>query len=1538
MADQGNWRDASAPPFRQGAPDDTTWALGSADAATPDTFPKAGMPPSAVAPSQIVFIEGSVADYQILADGVLPGVTVVILNPDANGVQQIANYLQEHDVKGLDAISIVADGANGELQLGNTLLSASNIADYQQQLATIGAALAPGGDLLLYGCDVAQNSAGDAFLGDLAAATGVGNIAAASHVVGSAADGGSFNLDVDLGNAAAATGPFTAATVAAYPDVLSIVSNLVWYVTVSSTTSQTGVYTINVDGGAAATNATDILSTPSYSGFSTIDGLAIDPSAGVYFVANYLPTGPDGDTNQIIEGNVSGGTASVIYTSGNSGGDAIVGLAFDQLNGLLYFAVTDVNIPSSNTTTGIYTISALGSGTRTASELVNLNSGTQAPNDIAIDTTHNLLFYTDGVPGLTGVEEVGVASLTTGAIINGDLVSYSASGNVEPYGIAVNPATDTIYWTTVNFAANAGNAVYAATYSTGASVSLGTITTLATTSQGQAPIGIALDVPANGYYVDTSTGVSDDTTANEVLFGSSLTSPEALTSVYSVPDQDGGTETLPTEAIVVEVQPVVAASGTVTFVRGGSAVTADSGATVSDSDGYDLASATVVISNNASGDTLTSTNEDGITGSFSSGTLTLTGVATAADYQAVLDTVTFSTTNSTDATARTLDWTVTDGVVSSATESSTVDVHLPPVVSAGATATFDGGGSPVVLDSGLTVSDSSSSTLVGASVTIVSATSTDRLNFSTQNGISGSYNTSNGVLTLTGGASVADYQAALESITYSVSPSDSDPTDGGGDTSRTIDWTVNDGVLSSNIATSTLDTVHEPPTISAGATATFDGGGSPVTLDSGVTASDGDSGGDLASAKVVIGGYVNGDTLAVGNAGGLSISFSNGTLTLSGSASIATYDTALQSVKYGFAAGGDPTDGGSDTSRTISWSVNDGVASSNTATSTLDVVHEPPTISAGGTATFDGGGSPVLLDSGAAASDPDSNGDLAGATVVISSGYTSGDTLVLGASFAGISTSFNDGTLTLTGSASIATYDAALDSVDYSFTPTDGDPTDGGSDTSRTIAWWVNDGVASSTAAGSTLDVVHVAPTVVAGASAIYPENAAPVALDPTLSVSDPDSGGNLAGATVAISSGFLAGDTLDFTTQNGITGSYDAGTGELTLSGVASIADYQAALQSVAYSFSGDPTDGGTDDSRTINWTVTDGVASSTPETSSLTALCFCKGTRIATPDGQVPVEHLAVGDRVLTAGGSVREICWIGVGRVLATRGRRNAATPVIVAKHAIAPNVPDRDLHITKGHGLFLDGVLIPAEFLVNHRSIRWDDQAQEVELYHIELETHDVLLANRAPAESYRDDGNRWLFQNANSGWHLPPKPPCAPVLTGGDLVDAIWRRLLDQAGARRLPPLTDDPDLHLVVDGRRIDAAERRRRAYVFHLPDCPGSVRIVSRDAVPAELGLARDPRPLGVALRRIVACQRNQGEAHFAFIEATDPRLVEGFHAFEPSEGPWCGPVTGYRWTDGNAVLPIASLTGFTGPFKLVLHLGGMTQYIAGPKARLAA
>ena len=58
-----------------------------------------------------------------------------------------------------------------------------------------------------------------------------------------------------------------------------------------------------------------------------------------------------------------------------------------------------------------------------------------------------------------------------------------------------------------------------------------------------------------------------------------------------------------------------------------------------------------------------------------------------------------------------------------------------------------------------------------------------------------------------------------------------------------------------------------------------------------------------------------------------------------------------------------------------------------------------------------------------------------------------------------------------------------------------------------------------------------------------------------------------------------------------------------------------------------------------------------------------------------------------MLTAQGNARPIIWIGTGRLLATRGRRSAATPVIVRRGALADNMPTRDLRVTKEHSLLL-----------------------------------------------------------------------------------------------------------------------------------------------------------------------------------------------------------------------------------------------------------
>jgi hypothetical protein len=140
--------------------------------------------------------------------------------------------------------------------------------------------------------------------------------------------------------------------------------------------------------------------------------------------------------------------------------------------------------------------------------------------------------------------------------------------------------------------------------------------------------------------------------------------------------------------------------------------------------------------------------------------------------------------------------------------------------------------------------------------------------------------------------------------------------------------------------------------------------------------------------------------------------------------------------------------------------------------------------------------------------------------------------------------------------------------------------------------------------------------------------------------------------------------------------------------------------------------------------------------------------------------------------------------------------------------------------------------------------------------------------------------------------------------------------MDRAGPRRLPPMTDDPDLHLIVDGQRLDAVETTGLVRVFRLAARPGNVQIASREVVPAELGIARDPRSLGVALRRIVLRQGNR----FEMLNAQDAGLADGFHDYEETNG--------LRWTNGCATLPVARFARFDGAMEVVLTLATTTRY----------
>ncbi len=384
----------------------------------------------------------------------------------------------------------------------------------------------------------------------------------------------------------------------------------------------------------------------------------------------------------------------------------------------------------------------------------------------------------------------------------------------------------------------------------------------------------------------------------------------------------------------------------------------------------------------------------------------------------------------------------------------------------------------------------------------------------------------------------------------------------------------------------------------------------------------------------------------------------------------------------------------------------------------------------------------------------------------------------------------------------------------------------------------------------------------------------------------------NTSGTLPVTISGFTpASDVIDLTAigTNGTIAAIDSANHRLTVSGSGGTVTLQLDA-SDATSFQ----------------TLSDGASGT-----DVTPVCFCRGTLILTEQGEVAVEDLAVGDRVVTLASAMKPIMWIGMGRDLVTRANK-LARPIIVREGALANGVPHRDLYLTHGHALYLDGVLIPVENLVNHNSIRWDESSRVVEYYHIELEDHDVVLANGAPTESYYDAGNRAFFHNTRLGSAAGvAEPTSAPVLTGGEVVERAWMSLFRRCGGRIASATTDDPDLRLVVDGRRIDRAAVEGGVYDFALAEAPATpVRLCSRSGVPSLLGItAHDHRRLGVAISRITIRQPGIGTV----IEFDAPVLLAG--GCHPAEG-------GYSWTDGELTLPPNLFEHLSGPFTVAVDI----------------
>jgi hypothetical protein len=167
---------------------------------------------------------------------------------------------------------------------------------------------------------------------------------------------------------------------------------------------------------------------------------------------------------------------------------------------------------------------------------------------------------------------------------------------------------------------------------------------------------------------------------------------------------------------------------------------------------------------------------------------------------------------------------------------------------------------------------------------------------------------------------------------------------------------------------------------------------------------------------------------------------------------------------------------------------------------------------------------------------------------------------------------------------------------------------------------------------------------------------------------------------------------------------------------------------------------------------------------------VCFLRGTRILTETGYRPVEALAVGDRVSARFAGLAPIEDI-TSFILERTGPRGswegASRPVRVRAGALGANSPAEDMTITASHAVLIDGALVPVINLVNGTSIVFETAPdhQTLEFFHFALARHDIVDAQGAPCETWRD---------------AALEEPCVPLLSFYGGRDELRSRLRSAA--------------------------------------------------------------------------------------------------------------------------------------------------------------
>jgi len=592
-------------------------------------------------------------------------------------------------------------------------------------------------------------------------------------------------------------------------------------------------------------------------------------------------------------------------------------------------------------------------------------------------------------------------------------------------------------------------------------------------------------------------------------------------------------------------------------------------AIIQDVDDTYLENARIVISQNYHvGDVLDVEDTERISGLFTpeTRTLQLTGMDTIIAYQTVFQSITYSnTTDNPNPLPRMFSIFVNDGLTDSAAFHQPLTITAindPPTMTATTQSITATESESIAIAPDVLISDPDNENLASASIQIVRGlqNTEDQLVFSnkTQNIVS-SYQTATGIMTLTGIASIAEYQTELQSIQY-LNTSDNPNT-----YTRLIRIDISDGTSQSQAITQTLfvEPLNDAPIISGGGgTIAYIENDPADFIVSNINISDVDNEKISSAIVYIVEGYQKGaDRLELNtNTYDFNTEWNDlsGFLKIYGISSKIYYRAALNEIKY-YNLSENPT---SD-NRTIRFTVSDGQITSNYVTQTITVtpVNDPPILTAAPIIVPYTENAIISMTQSLTITDYD-NENLQQAIIRISEGYDVLEDRLGFTSIGNINHTWHaeSATITLTGNDSISTWEQALDLVVYENNSEDP------STQNRSVTFKIFDGDAWSKPVTRTIQILPVndAPILFIDETAAFTEKTTAISIAQNFSITDYENN-TITQMTVQISSGYTdTQDILSVTNSPNIQTAWNNGI--LTLSGSRPIADYIELVRSLTY------------------------------------------------------------------------------------------------------------------------------------------------------------------------------------------------------------------------------------------------------------------------------------------------------------------------------------------------------------------------------------